>query len=80
MSAIPPSTVLTVLSLVKEVCGNPFLSKYHHQGDNFPEKSGSHSRFFVRIKNEGTGIHEHINQGSCMHLLLRLIKKKIVFF
>lgn len=33
------------------------------------------------IKNEGRGIHEHINQKSCMHLLLHLIKKnKIVFF
>lgn len=85
VSHYPIYRVLTVLSLVKEVYGNPFLSKYHHQGDNFPEKSGSHSRFFVRIKNGSkTGGEEFMR--TSIRKVVRIYsctwskKKKIVFF
>ena len=42
-------SVLAVFPLLIN-CRNPFPGKHHHQEDNFPEKSGSNSRFFGRIK------------------------------
>lgn len=84
VSHSPIYRVLTVLSLANTLWKS-FSWQISSSRGQFPREIWLTFKILCEdqkwIKNEGRGIHEHINQKSCMHLLLHLIKKnKIVFF